>query len=104
LGENHVQPREAYAEAYKAARGALAIDDHDPEAHVYLGEATRVLSWDLKGEQAELSRALELDHNCVTAHYYMAKLQIYLGNFPEARRHLETTRQLDPLSAVICDL
>jgi tetratricopeptide (TPR) repeat protein len=104
LGESYVRPREAYAEAHKAAREALATNDRDAEAHAYLGEAERVLAWDLKNEESELKRALELDPNCAIAHYFLARLKLFLGDSNSAQQHLDAAKQIDPLSPVIGDL
>src|ERR1043166_3534919 len=54
LADVYVPPREAYAKIRDAATNALKIDKGDAEAHVYLGEATRVLDWDMDGAAREV--------------------------------------------------
>ena len=58
LADVYVKPLEAYPASKEAALKAIALDEKDAEAHCYLGEAKRVLDWDLAGEDAELKRAL----------------------------------------------
>ena len=101
LADAYVAPREAYPQAEKAARKAIAFDDFDAEAHVYLGEVKRILMWDLKGEQAELDRALQIDPNSPEAHLFMGLLQTCLGNPAEGTRHVDEAARLDPLSPII---
>src|SRR6185295_14669443 len=60
LADVYVKPLEAYPASKAAALKAIALDEKDAEAHCYLGEAKRVLDWDLAGEDAELKRALQL--------------------------------------------
>ena len=63
LADVHVKPLDAYPQSKAAALKAIALDENDAEAHCYLGEAKRILDWDLTGENAELNRALQLDPN-----------------------------------------
>ena len=72
LADVYVRPLEAYPASKEAALKALALDEKDAEAHCYLGEAKRVLDWDVAGEEAELERALELDPNSAPAHFFSA--------------------------------
>jgi tetratricopeptide (TPR) repeat protein len=85
----------------EAASKALALDEHDAEAHCYLGEAKRVLHWDLEGEDAELRRALEIDPNCGSAYFFLALLRSAQGRINEALVATEQARKLDPLSPIV---
>lgn len=96
-----VQPLDGYSSAQKAASAALAIDPRDPQAHVYLGEAKRMLSWDLKGDEAELKRALELDPNCVAALLAMASLKNWTGSPDESRANIQSALRIDPFSPLV---
>jgi adenylate cyclase len=101
LADAYVAPREAYPKAGAAARKALELDEHEADAHAYLGETKRVMNYDLKGEETELNRALEIDANSAVAHLFMCLLQ---GAFGQSRRALEEIHkavQLDPLSPII---
>jgi adenylate cyclase len=104
LAENYVAPLEAYEHARDAASKALAIDDRDAEARAYLAETKRVLAWDLKGEESDLKRALEIDPNCVVAHLFLARLKMWTGDTNKARAQIEDAIQIDPLSPAISDL
>ncbi len=101
LADAYVAPREAYPQVEKAARKAISFDDSDAEAHVYLGEVTRILMWDLKGAQVELDRALHIDPNSPEAHLFMGLLQTCLGNPNEGTHQIELAAMLDPLSPII---
>jgi len=101
LADAYVAPREAYPKVEKAAREAIALDDSDAEAHAYLGEVKRIMMWDLKGEEAELNRALQIDPNSPEVHLFMGLLQAALGNSTEASRHMDQAVRLDPLSPII---
>ena len=96
-----VTPREAYPQVERAARKALALDDSDAKAHTCLGEVKRVLMWDVKGEEAELNRALQIDPNSSRAHLFMGLLQACLGNPTDGSRHIDQAVRLDPLSPLI---
>src|SRR5213594_4284536 len=83
LADAYVRPLEAYPKVKEAASKALALDDRDAEAHCYLGEAKRILDYDFAGEEAELKRALEIDPNSATAHYFMSVLKCAQGDLDE---------------------
>jgi TolB-like protein/Flp pilus assembly protein TadD len=98
LADVYVKPLEAYPKMMEAASKAVALDERDAEAHCYFGEAKRILERDLRGEDAELKRALELDPNSATAHLIMSLFQSAKGNLKEAVNEIEKAKQLDPLS------
>lgn len=104
LGDSHVKPLDAYPRAENAAAKALALDDHDAEAHAYLGDARRVLAWDVNGEEAALKRALEINPNFVPAHVLMSKVQAALGHGDAQLEELAAAARLDPLSPAISSL
>ena len=101
LADAYVRPKEAYPKVELAARKALAIDERDSDAHAYLGETKRILAFDLKGEEAELRRALEIDSNSANTHLFMALLQNTQGNLTEGLAQLQSAVRLDPLSPII---
>src|SRR5437879_10278437 len=101
LADDYVRPLEAYPEVQNAASKALAIDERDAEAHVYLAEVKRILGYDLKGEEAELKRALEIDPNSAVAHFFMALLQSAMQGPGAGLAHMQTAVRLDPLSPII---
>jgi tetratricopeptide (TPR) repeat protein len=101
LADAYVRPLEAYPKVQDAASKALAIDERDAEAHVYFGETKRILGYDLKGEEAELKRALEIDPNSAVAHFFMALLQSGMQGPGAGLAHMQTAVRLDPLSPII---
>jgi len=100
LADVYVKPLEAYPASKAAALKAIALDEKDAEAHCYLGEAKRVLDWDLSGEDAELKRALQLDPNSGPAHFFSALLPLFRGELKEGLRLVLEAKALDPLSPI----
>src|SRR5213082_2653004 len=100
LADVYVKPLEAYPASKAAALKAIALDEKDAEAHCYLGEAKRVLDWDLASEDAELKRALELDPNSAPAHFFSALLPLFRGELKEGLRLLLEAEKLDPISPI----
>jgi tetratricopeptide (TPR) repeat protein len=101
LADAYVKPLEAYPRCQEAANRALAIDERDADAHVYLGETKRILSYDMNGEEVELNRALEIDPNSATAHLFRALWQTADGNRAEGLKEIQTAIRLDPLSPIV---
>lgn len=101
LADVYVKPLEAYPQSKAAALQAIALDEKDAEAHCYLGEAKRVLDWDIAGEDAELRRALELDPNSAPAHFFAALLPLFRGDVEEGLRLVLEAEKLDPMSPII---
>jgi serine/threonine protein kinase len=100
LADVYVKPLEAYPASKAAALKAIELDEKDAEAHCYLGEAKRVLDWDLAGEDAELKRALVLDPNSAPAHFFSALLPLFRGEVKEGLRLVLEAEKLDPLSPI----
>jgi adenylate cyclase len=101
LADAYVRPLEAYPKVKEAASRALALDERDAEAHCYLGDGKRVLDWDVVGGQAELKRALQLDPNSGTAHFFLAISLSSQGEAESAQAHMKDAVKLDPLSPII---
>lgn len=104
LGDSHVKPIDAYPRAETAAAKALAIDDANAEAHAYLGEARRVMNWDVRGDETQLQRALALKSSFANAHALMSILQAALGNRERQLDEIAIAARLDPLSPMIASL
>ena len=100
LADVYVRPLDAYPASKEAALKALALDEKDAEAHCYLGEAKRVLDWDVAGEEAELERALELDPNSAPAHFFSALLPLFRGQPKEGLQLVLEAEKLDPVSPI----
>ncbi len=101
LADVYVKPLEGYPASRAAAVKAIALDEKDAEAHCYLGEAKRILDWDLPGEDAELKRALQLDPNSAPVHLFLALLPLFRGEVKEGLDLVLAAEQLDPLSPII---
>jgi serine/threonine protein kinase len=101
LADVHVKPLDAYPQSKAAALKAIALDEKDAEAHCYLGEAKRILDWDLTGEDAELNRALQLDPNSAPVHLFLALLPLFRGELKEGLELVLEAEKLDPLSPII---
>jgi eukaryotic-like serine/threonine-protein kinase len=101
LADVHVKPLDAYPQSKAAALKAIALDENDAEAHCYLGEAKRILDWDLTGENAELDRALQLDPNSAPVHFFLALLPLFRGELKEGLGLVLEAEKLDPLSPII---
>src|SRR5437667_3985054 len=100
LADVYVKPLDAYPASKEAALKAIALDEKDAEAHCYLGEAKRVLDWDLAGADAELKRALELDPNSAPAHFFSALIPLFRGELKEGLRLVLEAKELDPVSPI----
>src|SRR6266478_942703 len=101
LADVHVRPLDAYPQSKAAALKAIALDERDAEAHCYLGEAKRILDWDLTGEAAELNRALQLDPNSALVHLFLSLLPLFRGELKEGLGLVLEAEKLDPLSPII---
>ncbi len=90
------------AKARAAATRALEIDDELAEAHTSLGYVKKEYDWDFQGAEAELKRALQLNPNYATGHFWYA---IYLaetwGRHDEAIARIERAQELEPLSLIM---
>jgi len=108
LADAYVRPLEAYPKVREAALNALEIDKDDAEAHVYLGEAKRILDWDMDGAAREFCRAVELDPRSTPSNYFSAAFWAARGERDEALTYLKRTSKIDPASLWVnnsaCDL
>jgi serine/threonine-protein kinase len=98
LADVYVKPLDAYPTSREAALKALAVDEKDAEAHCYLSEATRVLDWDLRGADAELKRALQLDPNSSPAHLFSGLHPLFRGDAKGGLQLILEAEKLDPVS------
>ncbi len=98
LADAYVPPREAYPKVREAAVRALQLNDEEAEAHVYLGEAKRILDWDLDGAEEEFNRAFELEPNSTPSNYFIAAFYAARGDRDKALAYLQRTSKIDPAS------
>ena len=97
-----LSPMEAYPRARDAATKAVAIDDTIAEAHVALARVKANYDWDWLGAEAEFKRAIELNPNYSTAHYFYAlNYLVPMEKLDEAAAELRRARDLEPFSWII---
>ena len=90
--------KEAWAAAESDGEKAVAIDPHLAEAHAALGWVRFFIEWKFAEGLAELRRAHQLSPWNPTANDLMARVVVYLGQFPEAEKLARQAIELDPLS------
>jgi len=93
-------PDESLELAYKAAKRALALDDHDPVAYFALG---RVCMMQGKHDDsvAELSRAVELSPSFALAHHGLGFALVLSGLVEEGAEELDKAIRLSPRDPVL---
>jgi TolB-like protein/Flp pilus assembly protein TadD len=90
--------KEAWAAAASDGEKAVSIDPHLAEAHAALGWVRFFIEWKFAEGLAELRRAQQLSPWNPTANDLMARVVVYLGQFPEAEKLARQAIELDPLS------
>jgi TolB-like protein/Tfp pilus assembly protein PilF len=94
-------PREAFRKAKEAATHAISLDDNLGEAHTSLAGIMFSFDWDWEGAETEFRRAIELNRNDVTAHFWYAQLLEALGRWDEAFASADRATHLDPVAPMI---
>ena len=96
-----LSPVEAYPRARDAATKALEIDDTIAEAHVVLARIKANYDWDWPGAEAEFKRAIELNPNYSSAHYFYALNYLApMGKLDEAVSEMLRALELDRFSLI----
>jgi serine/threonine protein kinase/Tfp pilus assembly protein PilF len=91
-------PREIYPRAKAAAVKALELDPKLAEAHASLARNKIAYDWDWPGIRREFERALELNPNYATGHYWYSYYYYAMGDLDGAMREMQRAVELDPLS------
>jgi tetratricopeptide (TPR) repeat protein len=94
-------PSDSFPRAREAAEKALKIDDTLAEAHASTAYIKRAYEWDWAGAEREFKRAIELNPNYATAHFWYGEDLTYLGRFDEGIAEIQRAEELDPLSPII---
>jgi serine/threonine protein kinase/tetratricopeptide (TPR) repeat protein len=94
----YVPPRETYPRGKVAAIKALELDEKLAEAHASLARNKIAYDWDWSGARREFERALELNPNYATAHYWYSYYYFAIGRLDDAAREMKRAVELDPLS------
>jgi len=87
--------------ARAAARKALEIDPGLCEAHISLGVVKLRYEWDWQGAESEFTRAIELNPENASAHFWYASLLNVTGRPAQAVSESERARELDPFSPLV---
>jgi len=90
-------PREAMRHAREAATKAIELDARLAEGHTSMAGIKFSFDWDWQGAETEFRRAIELNPNDVTAHYWYAQLLLALGRWDESLASINKAAQLDPV-------
>jgi len=98
---NYVRPRDAYPRGKAAATKALELDEELAEAHASLARNKIAFDWDWSGARREFERALELNPNYGTAHYWYSYYYFAMGRLDAAAQEMKRAVDLDPLSLQI---
>jgi len=91
-------PKEAAPKAKEAAIKALALDDRLAEPHAALAYVNTTYDWDWPGAEREFKRAIELNPNYATAHYWYSNHLDATGRLDEAIEEAKRAQDVDPLS------
>jgi TolB-like protein/Tfp pilus assembly protein PilF len=97
-----VAPKDAFPKARTAAEQALKIDDSLAEAHSALATCLASYDWDWPGAEHEFRRALQLNPNYATAHYFYGFFYLVpMGRLDDAIAEMKRAQELEPLSLII---
>jgi serine/threonine-protein kinase len=100
--QGFLPPKEAMPKAKAAAEQALKIDNDLAEAHISLGYIHAIYDWNWRESEKEFLRALDLNPNHATAHYWYALWQLLpTGQFESCLAEITKAQELDPLSLVL---
>jgi TolB-like protein/Flp pilus assembly protein TadD len=94
-------PRAALEAARRAARAALERDRGLAEAHMVLGETTRMLEWDWRGAEAAYAEGIAHNPSYECVHRAYGTMLSALGRHREAVERTEHACLLDPLCLVV---
>lgn len=97
----YLRPREAFEKAKSYAKKALEIDDALAEAHASLAAVQIIYNWEWKKAEEQIRRAIQLNPNYATAHYWYSHLLLAIGRLDEAVEEAEVAHVLDPLSPAV---
>jgi TolB-like protein/Tfp pilus assembly protein PilF len=94
-------PRAALECARRAARLALESDRGLAEAHMVLGETTRMLEWDWRGAEAAYAEGIAHNPSYECVHRAYGMMLSALGRHREAVERTEHACLLDPLCLIV---
>ena len=94
-------PRAALEAARRAARLALESDRGLAEAHMVLGETTRMLEWNWRGAEAAYAEGIAHNPSYECVHRAYGMMLSALGRHREAVERTEHACLLDPLCLIV---
>lgn len=97
----NVPTKESFPRAKEAALKAIALDETLGEAHNSLAYGTYQYYWDFAEAAREFKRAIDLNPNYATAHFWYGEFLMTQGRFDEAFSELNIALELDPVSLII---
>jgi eukaryotic-like serine/threonine-protein kinase len=96
-----ITPRQSRLLADETTRKALELDDSLPEAHTARAE-TLAMAWKWSEAEPEFRRALELNPNSATTHYFYAfTFLVPEKRIDQALAEFRIALSLDPLSSIM---
>jgi eukaryotic-like serine/threonine-protein kinase len=93
--------KDAMSKAKAAARQALEIDETLCEAHISMGVIKLKSDWNWPEAEREFKRAIELNPENASAHFWYAELLTVTNHLPEAIAESKAAREIDPLSPLV---
>jgi tetratricopeptide (TPR) repeat protein len=90
-----------FPKAKEAVLKALKYNESLAEAHTSLAWLKMAYEWDWQGAEKEFKRAIELDPNYTTAHYWYAYWLLNAKRYDECFAELDRALEIEPLSLVI---
>ncbi len=91
--------QESSLQAKAAANKAIELDPTIAEAYAALGKVKSHYDFDFPGAQREFLKAIELNPNSASAHFFYANSYLLpMGRIPEAIAENKKALELDPLS------
>jgi serine/threonine protein kinase/tetratricopeptide (TPR) repeat protein len=97
----NVHSKESFPKAKKAAQKAISLDETLGEAHNSLAYAICRYDWDLAEAEREYKRAIDLNPNYATSHFWYSELLMIQGRYDEAFLEMSLALELDPVSLII---
>jgi serine/threonine-protein kinase len=91
-----LSPREAYPKAISAARKAVQLDDHSPEAHTCLAHVLFHMG-NYDSASGEFRRALELEPQFAPANHFATEYYTGMNQLDSAKISINRALEFDPL-------
>jgi len=96
----YLPPKEAFPKGKTAALRCLGLNDDLAEGHCSLGYVSFLYDWDAAAAEKSFKRAIELNPNYITAHYWYSSCLLGLGKNEEALAGDYRALQNDPMSVL----